>query len=247
MLEILQSAGLSERESRVYASALKLGKGSIEKISKEAGLQRTTAYNHVESLIKKGLISTTNENKRTYYVAESPEHLLQYISKQKQDLDDSEATVKKQLPSLLTEYNQDGSKPVARLFTGIDGVRTMREEVLKMEGKVLLVATDLDKFLDVFPDETERNNFTKRRKRRKIKTRMLYTSANPPEPGKYAPEEVRRVDEKKFPFSFDIYIYDSTVAIASLEKNNIWGVIIEGKAVADSMKTLFEMSWSFAS
>lgn len=246
MLTLLQNIGLPDREARVYLAALELGKGSIDKIAKSAGLQRTTAYNHVESLMKKGLMTTITENKRTYYMAESPEHLIKYVDQQKQQLEASKDDINAALPSLLTKFNQDGSKPVVRMFSGVDGVRTMREEVLKMQGSELLVVTSFNNFYSVFRDEEERVNYTRRRVRKKITAKVLYTFDEELEIGKLhrKGDEFRKIDNTVFPVDFDIYIFDNSVAITSFT-DNPWSVMIEGRAVADSMRMMFMMAWEF--
>ena len=54
-LEILKNIGLSPKEAKVYLAVLKLKKGLITSIAEQAGVNRTTTYDILEYLNKKGL------------------------------------------------------------------------------------------------------------------------------------------------------------------------------------------------
>ena len=245
MIDNLQKLGLSEREAKVYTASLSLGQATVDMIAKEAGIIRTTAYTQIESLLDRGLLSSLTEGKKTYFIAESPDNLHRLVEQQKQQAESNVQLLGSMLPELDQLYNSTGKRPNIRYFSGKAGIVTMRNEVLKMKGKELLVATSLDDFEAVFSNEAERNAFSKERQRKKIETRMLFTADSTPIPGTYAPEAFQQVSKVEYPFEFDIYIFDDQVAIASLQ-SELWAVIIESKAVATSMKTLFEMSWQFA-
>jgi len=51
----LEGIGLSEKEVAVYLALLELGSGTVSKISRYAGINRTTGYDILDSLANKGL------------------------------------------------------------------------------------------------------------------------------------------------------------------------------------------------
>ena len=71
----LNYLGLNEKEAKVYLAALELGKSSVQNIAKKADVNRATTYVVIEALIKRGLMSSANENKKQYFIAEAPEKL----------------------------------------------------------------------------------------------------------------------------------------------------------------------------
>ncbi|MBI4087815.1 TrmB family transcriptional regulator, partial [Candidatus Kaiserbacteria bacterium] len=66
----LEDLGLSEKEARVYLAALELGQNTAERIAKQASVNRSTTYVQLDSLMKMGLISTHEEDKKTLFAPE---------------------------------------------------------------------------------------------------------------------------------------------------------------------------------
>src|SRR3989338_4220338 len=75
----LQRIGLNEREAKVYLAALELGPSPVQKIAQRADIPRATAYLVLDDLRQKGFVSTYDEGKKTFFVAESPERLLVFL------------------------------------------------------------------------------------------------------------------------------------------------------------------------
>lgn len=245
MLKELQEFGLLEKEARVYLASLEIGKATADELSKHAQIKRPTTYVQIESLIKKGLMSTYEEGKKTYFTPESPEYLRRLFEKKRSELELKESELEKLLPGLKDLFEHAGERPRVRFFEGKGGLITMREEILKTktgEMKVMFSHPDL---LQVFPEE-ELNDFTKRRIQKGVHVKLLYTRKEGrfKEPTPQLTEE-RYIPEKLFPLESFLYLYDNTVALASL-KGKIVGVIIENKEIARSINSVFELAWETA-
>jgi len=87
LINELEKLGLNDKESKAYLALLELGEGNIGKIAKKSGIRRTTVYDVIESLLKKGLISSSRKNKRVVYLAEAPRKLEQDLEEKKMVLD----------------------------------------------------------------------------------------------------------------------------------------------------------------
>ena len=72
-LEELKAIGLRENEAKVYLSLLRLGSVKAGKVSKNAELDRSSTYNALNLLLKKGLVSYITINKVRYYQVSNPE------------------------------------------------------------------------------------------------------------------------------------------------------------------------------
>ena len=59
--------GLSEKEASVYLASLELGASSVQKISQQAKINRATTYVIIESLSKKGLMSTMEKAGKIFF------------------------------------------------------------------------------------------------------------------------------------------------------------------------------------
>ncbi len=246
-LDLFEKIGLDDKEARVYLAAIKLGRATAEQLAKEASILRTTTYYQIESLLAKNLITTYTAGKKTLYVAESPANLTQIVERQERDLFTNRSILNAELPELINLFGKSGSRPVVRFFPGKAGLQAMREEVLQMQGKELLVVSNYEKFLQVY-DNKERDRFSRIRSERGINTRVLYTESPleskqfPYLAKKYAPKNVRVLPPTEAALGFDIYIFDQHVCLSSLE-DDLWGVMISGQAVSASIKVLYEVAW----
>src|SRR3989338_6412357 len=86
LVKILEDLGLSEKEAKVYLASLELGESAPAEIAKHAGINRDTTYVIAEKLVKDGLMSQLEKDKKTYFMAENPEQLLRLLRKQEQDI-----------------------------------------------------------------------------------------------------------------------------------------------------------------
>ena len=240
----LQDFGLTDKEARVYMASLELGSATADKISKQAEVNRSTTYVQIEQLMEQGLMSTHEEGKKTLFTAESPDNLKRLYQKRIETLEAEAKQLDTIVPDLNRIFDSAGERPVVRYFQGKEGLVTMRNETLKMKNKEMLVFTSYDDMTKVFTRD-ELIEFSEARAKKKIYPRVIYTKKGEPV-NPIPPIEYRRIDQKKTPFESDIYIFDNKVALASL-KGSISGVIIESKAIAISMRTIFELAWTTAS
>ena len=240
-IEKLQEFGLSEKEAKVYFSSLELGSASVDQLSKQAGVNRSTTYVQIEQLMQAGLMSTHTVGKKTLYSPESPDNLKRLFERQQEEIRQKSTALEGFLPDLARLYDSAGERPVVRFFEGKEGLITMRSEVLKMKGKQFYAATAHDYMKSVLTQE-ERNEFSEQRAAKKIGGKVLYTISGD-DIAVVPPLQMQRITEEEYPFESDIYIYDNKVALASL-KGTVVGVIIESQAIANSMRTIFDLAWN---
>lgn len=245
-VEKLKSLGLSDNEAKVYLAMLELGPSPVLEIARKAEINRPTAYVQIESLKKKGLVSTQTKGKKQLYIAESPEHLdsmldnqIHYVSAQKEVLAGA-------LPDLLALYQSAGHRPTVRFFEGKEGLGQMQSIFFKSGQKEVRSITNLDDVLNVFPNHLKTHS--PQRAQRGIQSKVIYSSSQ----GPIMPSDPEKLRESKFipadkmPFSGDVNILGNMVAITAL-KGQISGVIIEHQAIADSFRSFFNFLWEFAS
>lgn len=239
----LINLGLKAKEAKIYLSALELGYASVLEIAKKAEINRPTAYVVLEALMKKGLISTFEKGKKRYFTAESPEKLKDIIKYEYIELKQKEEDVKGLIPELNIMYNLGGEKPKVRFFEGKEGLRTIREDIIKSKVTSLDQIVPLDEVYRVLPPSSTDHRKEMARKLKNVPERIIYTSKKGSFLGKKEGNKDRKyVPLKKFPFSAEINIYGNKLAIATY-KGKIIGVIIESKEIASTMKQIFELSW----
>jgi len=241
MLKELQDIGLSEKEARVYMASLELGRTTAEKLAKHAKVNRSTTYVQIESLMKKGLMSTYEEDKKTYFAPESPELLKRLLTKQQDELSVRERDLATVLPALLQQYEGAGEHPVVRFFPGKEGIATVREEVLTAKDKQLCVVFSSDTMTKMFSSK-ELDEYTDRRKQLGIFSRGIYTDKSFFDNADLDSLTDRRYLPNLF-MSIDIRIFGDKTALFSLE-GSAFAMVIESTQIAKSMRNLFDLLWT---
>ncbi len=242
LISYLEKAGLTEKEAKIYLASLELSQSSVQNIAKKASINRATAYVILESLIKKGLCSTYQQEKKTYYVANDPDTLNATLELKKKAIEETQKQFKKILPKLALINNQQKDKPVVKFFDGMQGVLNSAKEILEAKATLkepLRMVYPVDLLKKIASDE-QRNKHKTLRLNKKIKSKVIY-SASEIIPST-ADGERTRVEKKAFPISADIGIYGDTVRISSLG-NRLSSIIIQDQEIANTLKTIFELAW----
>jgi sugar-specific transcriptional regulator TrmB len=240
----LQSLGLSEKEAKTYLAALELGATSVMEISKKASLKRPTTYYAIGELIKKGLISTFEKGKKTYFVAESPERLISLVTIQKRRAAALEEDLAKILPALNRLFELIGERPRVRFFEGKEGIRAIQEDILKSKFKTMEEIVPLEEALKVFPRRAGdyRQKIREKIEKMKIKNRVIYTAKKAILPSKEKFRERKHFFLEKLPLSAEIVIYGKKIAIVTY-KGKLMGLIVESEEIASSLRAIFDLAW----
>lgn len=242
MIADLINLGLSQEEAKVYLAILELGGSYASNIARKSGQNRATCYHTLNNLAKKGLINSFTKNKTLWFNAEEPTKILK-IQKEKLQ------KAKNLVPQLLSISNTLGFKPKIRFYEGVEGVKTIFEDVLTSKEEILSY-TNIKKLGEMFP--TFFRNFCHQKVKNKIKTRYLSPETGEGVdlideyyPKKYDPNllEVLLVNKEEFFFENEIAIYENKVSVLSLNPDEVIGLVIESPTLAKSMKSVFNLAW----
>jgi sugar-specific transcriptional regulator TrmB len=242
--KILIKAGLSDRQTQVYIALLKLGRATVAQIMREVGMNRTTGYGVLDSLIAKGLVVMSGKEPKQEYVAEAPERLAEFLDQEAKEAQSRADAAKQIIPELKSIYNIAG-KPKVMFYEGEEGLERVYEDSLTSHEPIRAYANidDLGKALPSYF-----KTYFKRRAEKKIPIRgIVPANAAGLEHAKRDKEELREmalVPGDKYYFSPEINIYDDKIMIASWKEK--LGIIIQSKEIADAMKTGFELAWAEA-
>jgi sugar-specific transcriptional regulator TrmB len=238
--------GFNEKEARVYLAVMQLAKATAPQIAEFSKVNRATTYLYLRSLISRGLVSSYESVGRVFFVAENPERLIQLLDIRAQEISRQAEYFSTLLPEMRSIFNLAKGKPQIRFFEGKEGLMSMQKDILETKSELLCCFYCIDYVYDVFPDI--KKTYSSERVKRQIASKIIYTSRLGV---KKFPDDEERLRERrfvpfdKFPFSSDVTIYGNKVAVASL-RNDLAGVIIENKQIADSLRLLFELAWEAA-
>src|SRR3989344_7055777 len=239
--ETMVMAGFSENESAVFLALLELGRGTVTQITRKAGLNRTTGYDILDSLVLKGLANVSGKEPKQEYNSESPDRLVVILEKQAQEAEKRISEIKKIIPDLKSIHTVAG-RPKVRFYEGIQGLKDVYEDTLTSSEEIRAYATvdDMHKAMPAYF-----STYYKRRAEKNISIRAII-----PETPTGKARSVKDVEEKrqtklipadKYYFSPEINIYDNKVMIASWREK--LGIIIESEEIADAMKKIYELAW----
>lgn len=240
----LQSFGLSEKEVDVYVALLELGKGSVTKISQKAGINRTTGYDILGSLVNKKLVSVSGKEPKQEYAAEPPTAITEYLKRRISQTEEFIRKAKEIEPELVTLHAIE-NRPRVRFYEGNEGLEYAYEDTLTSSETIRAYASveDVQNTLpNYFPE------YFKRRAQKNIRIRAIFPrTAAALELIKHNGEEKREallVPADTFNFSPEINIYDNKIMIADWREK--LGIIIESAEIADAMKKIYELAWKEA-
>ncbi|MBI2545363.1 MAG: MarR family transcriptional regulator [Candidatus Aenigmarchaeota archaeon] len=229
----LERIGLTSNEAQVYLTLLKHGTCKVGKISKISQINRTTTYDVLKRLLDKGLIGYVVKGKVKYFEVSNPNQLKDFV-------DEKKFEVIKLLPSLEKIYKTPEEKHNVTLYYGYHGVKSIFEDFLR-NTKVHYLMDSEGKFSERMPYFAK--HFVRQLEKKKIKIKHLVREGRDVHQSKTT--EVRYI-KKKIASEAVFDIYNDKVAII------IWtdppeGVVIQNKAVADSLKEYFDILWKHSS
>jgi sugar-specific transcriptional regulator TrmB len=226
----LSKLGLTESESTIYYSVLKLGTCTVKQISKECGFHRTNIYDILEQLKEKGLVTYFKEANSVKYSVSDPQNLYGLLREKKELLD-------KIFPEIEGLRKISSEEIQVEVYKGNEGMKSAFRDMIKESKPIYAfgVKGQLREKLPVFAEQWLRDM-----KNKKIKYYGVYTKRHPPE---YYTEIKYVSEELSGPVA--TFVYGDKINI------NIWeptlvSIVIKSKLVAQMYKKHFDLLWKIA-
>ncbi|MFA7209628.1 MAG: helix-turn-helix domain-containing protein [Parcubacteria group bacterium] len=240
----LKSIGLEEKEAKVYLAALELGPTSIQNLTEKSGIKRSTVYEMIKNLEKKGLVSETSKGKRRLMVASEPERLKQSITAK-------ERLLKEILPELKSLNNIGNVKPIIRYYEGKEGLRQIYKDTLTTKNKLTLWISPIQSMLETIGEDFL-NSYVEERTSLGIWVNSVYITSQRVEDYKYLNPTTFEKTLRRIRFtSPDINIknamciYGNKVAIISSRKEG-FGFVMESADYAETMRVFHNLLWNIS-
>lgn len=239
---ILMENGFTDKEAKVYVGVLKMGEGTIAQIAAASRIKRTTVYSLVDGLKARGIISLNKRRGIQYVSPLSPSILIQRF---KNASDRAEA----KLPELLDMAYHSPLKPRMQFFEGKEGVK----EILKQFSQSLTPSmgfTDYSKMPEQLLQFIRKEVVPERRKH-KNRARFLL-------PDNDINRAVQQDDERyftehrvtAFPLAenpIELLLFEeSKVAFISFTKEELFGLVIDSKAIYQTLHNIFLLIWNLS-
>jgi len=238
--EALEKFGLNSKEAVVYLKLLEIGNATASELSKKTNILRQTIYEVLENLKQKGLVSLFIQNKKKHFEAANPKKL-------EEDINEKQKLIKEILPELNFLKESIKQKPKVEFYEGIEGIKTIYNQILKDKPKELLEYGNSKTFIEImkfyFID-----NYIVKRIENKIKVKLI-TEKNE-EMKKLYGTNLNKFRETRFLKEVNNlktagYIYnDKYIEIKFFPEP--FGVVVEDPEIVKSRKIFFELIWGVA-
>lgn len=234
--QVLEDIGLSIVEIKVFLSLLELGEAKAGRIMEKTGLQSSSVYHAITSLIKRGLVSYLRKSEVKYYRASDPRTITDYI-------DIKKAEYLKILPELESKQKKIENEGV-EFFKGIKGIKTMMLKLLQDSNK-----RDIYRNFSV----EDENNYQEAKKQvygplkkiwvdKKLDMRGIFS-----EKSRYSPKKSSKMIKRylTIPLPPNTSIINDKVAIISWDEEPC-GTLITSKSIAKQYSDFFDGLWKQA-
>ena len=242
----LVKAGLSSEEAEIYLDLLEHGAETASQIATHTTVKRTYVYKLVEGLLEKGLVREVKDGRTTKFEPNSPDHLLGLVEAKKYELSSAERELEAALRSLKDKYSSVEAKPVITYFEGEPGIRKVFKDIYGPKESVVWGCVDLEEsdkavpgyiIKDLIPLRVKNKVFAKSFIANSEQGRIVHSKD-----GQSLRESVL-LDKNEYPLPAEIDVYDDKIALLGFEKNQFVGVLIQNKALATSLKSIFKLAF----
>jgi len=235
--KILEDIGMSNIEIKVFLSLLEEGESKAGKIIENTGMQSSSIYIAINSLIGKGLVSYVKKGNVKFYKAADPETLLEYLEVKKKEFLEI-------LPE-LKERQKKKEESEIEFFKSVRGIKTLISELFKDAKK-----GDIQRYFAISDPETYKETVDKvysSRKRMRIEkgiySKGIFHPSIKPFLHKSKLAQKRFLD---FAIPPNTIIINNKVAIISWKEKEPFGVLIKSESIAKEYAAFFEQMWKLA-
>ena len=238
-VNVLEQAGLSEKEAKVYLALLETSNSSASNIARLSGIKRSTVYSVIESLKIRGLVRQELRGIKDVLVAESPEKLATLISEKKAALDNI-------LPNLLDLESNKEKGGLIKIHFGIEALKLLYIEMIDLvkPGDDYFILTNHDKWFKQAPDFFP--SFIKKRSRLRINVKLILVDTKESRiratKGKNANEEFKFLPPGTTDISTNLVVTPQRILTQHISANTI-ALTIDNKALIQTHLEMFRIMW----
>lgn len=232
MFDELKAFGLSDNEITTYITLLKTGTSTANRIAKLSEIRRSTTYDSLNALVRKGLAAQFTKEKVLFFKAAEPNKIVELLDQRRQ-------RIQKIIPELEQMQGQDKEQSGVVFFEGMKGVITALQDILDSGNDFLWFGSrkKAQKTLSFYPD-----NFTQKRIEKKISTKAILAEEDKNQ--KIIKEhKYRQFSKIKFSKRLNgiktvVFIYGDKVTFLNCTDNPS-AIIIRNKALVEHQKRIF--------
>lgn len=249
--QLLSELGMENKIARIYIQLIKTPSPQPASIiAKKLNMNRTTVYKNLIMLNELGLVAKTMKHGiLCFFTDDAEKRIIELLDKRKKRLEKNMKDLEEAIPQIKElSGHQNIFTPTIRYYEGSEGVKHVYRDSLK-EGQPIYAFENVAHmtseirdyiFNDYIPKRTEKNIFIQviaPKNKEHIQTKKN---------DKIACRETRYFPVEIMPIEIEVNIYGKKTAFFSYKKEEMYAIIIESEAMANSMKSIFDFCWQFA-
>jgi sugar-specific transcriptional regulator TrmB len=244
---VLQQFGFSKPEAEIYISSLSLGPQPASIIAKNAGLKRGHAYNVLSQLKDRGIMQEFIRGGVRHFVGSPPATLLSLLTSQEQTIALQKQRLLQMMPALEKIRNPLILQPKVRFFQGVEGMKEVYNDTIRIPKKIIYALCDFEHLFPASQSSELHNWLWEYTNRRAAKGVWLYGIINK-SPESDIAYKWRRKQKRKMKMLRNVYlpveyiVYGDKVAFISTKEDMV-GVIIENKPIAETLRNFHKAMW----
>lgn len=242
-IDSLRQLGLEEKEAKVYLASLSLGASTILRLSKLSEVKRTTLYEIIDSLEKKGLMKKEVHGFKTLYSAEHPERL-------ENSLESKKLLLNKLLPELEGLYHLKGTESSIKFYSGLPAIKNIYDDLLKdLKPHDFYYAISNIKEWQGLDEDFFLRKHVETRSKMGVDTKLVFLDS---ETAQYRKKTERNFNEeikiipKDSEFHVDLVITPYKLVMFQLHEP-LTAILIENKSIIELHREMFELIWGATS
>ena len=240
--EILSRTDLTPSQTDILDFLYQTKEAKASEIAKSIRKSRTIVYKDLEELEKLELIEKKEKpNQVALFSAGHPSLLKNLLDQKEAQLEKDKELLDSYLPNMLSSFNLAHNRPGIRFFEGVEGMKKIYEEILDEGKDFRLIRTAYEPTYNdkIAPIVKE---FIAKRVKKNIKVTAIVPS-DFDDPEKDARWLMKRfnVEKEAYTAPVEIDIFGDKAAILSFG-DELVGMIIESKQIAQSLKQLFSLA-----
>jgi sugar-specific transcriptional regulator TrmB len=243
---LIEKAGLSPGEAKVYLSLAELGLTSVGAIVSKSGVSSSKVYSILERLIKKGLVSSISNEGIKQFKAEDPHQLFEYIEEKEKELQNVKENLQKNMSFLMQKINNSEKQAITTVYEGFKGMKSVFEKSLEelKKGDNMYVSGISESTEEI---RTYFLHYFKKQAKIGFNVKAIFDETAKEK----AKERKNRFTEFRFmPKGIitpsTIVVYHNKTIIEVGNPNYTLTILINNKEIANSFKKNFELLWKIA-
>lgn len=235
--------GLSKKEAEVYLSLVKTNQATASEIAEDLNMKRSSVYIYLTELKKYGLVFSSFQNKKSYFVAENPYKLLSLAERKRQQAQKQEEKIMDIIPMIKSLSKQAKILPKVKHYEGIEGMWTVLEQSLKVKQDQYFIGS-FETILKILGRENFTKNYTDKRYKLGNKIYNITDQFKQPQRDYFSDPNFREIKylPKNIKTSSSVWFYGDKFILFSSNKPYST-TVVESIEITSLLRFMFDFVW----